>query len=142
MAKPGKPRHAHTAHGDLLTHEIRLGPHGLFVHDILFERGNPLLVEFSGFSHLEEILHWQAGSDASALGRVRTVVTVRDFSRSSTCYAGSNGRDQPNADLAMRGQSDCYCLLGLASPVLHIHRTPYDSPRSSLRRVHRCRVVD
>jgi hypothetical protein len=55
-AGPGEVRYAHTAHGNLLTHEIRLGMHGLFVHEILFERGSTLIVEFSGFSHLEEIL--------------------------------------------------------------------------------------
>lgn len=54
-ARPGEPRYAHTAHGDLLTHEIRLGTQGLFVHEILFERGSTLLVEFAGFSHHEEI---------------------------------------------------------------------------------------
>jgi hypothetical protein len=55
-ARPGEARYTHTAHGDLLTHEIRLGPHGHFLHEILFERGSTLLVEFSGFSHHEEIL--------------------------------------------------------------------------------------
>jgi len=55
-AKPGEARYVHTAHGDLLTHEIRLGTHGLVVHEILFERGSTFLVEFSGFSHQEEIL--------------------------------------------------------------------------------------
>jgi hypothetical protein len=55
-ARPGEPRYTHIAHGDLLTHEIRLGTQGFFVHEILFERGSNLLIEFSGFSHLEEIL--------------------------------------------------------------------------------------
>jgi hypothetical protein len=36
--------------------KIRLGTQGFFVHEILFERGSNLLIEFSGFSHLEEIL--------------------------------------------------------------------------------------
>jgi hypothetical protein len=55
-ARPGETRYSHTAHGDLLTHEIRLGTHGLFVHELLFERGSILLVEFSEFVHCEEPL--------------------------------------------------------------------------------------
>lgn len=55
-SRPGEPRYTHTAHGDLLTHEIRLGAQGLFVHEILFERGSTLLIEFSEFSHHEEAL--------------------------------------------------------------------------------------
>jgi hypothetical protein len=54
-AKTGVARYIHTAHGNLLTHEIRLETGGLFVHEILFERGSTLLVEFSGFSHREEL---------------------------------------------------------------------------------------
>lgn len=61
-ARPGEQRYTHTAHGDLLTHEIRLGADGLFAHELLFERGSTLLVEFSGFSHAEELL---ANSDAT-----------------------------------------------------------------------------
>jgi hypothetical protein len=55
-ARAGEARYAHTAHGDLVTHEIRLGSHGLFVHEFLFERGSTLLVEFGGFSHHEELI--------------------------------------------------------------------------------------
>lgn len=33
----------------------------------------------------------------SALGRLRSFVTVRDFSTSATCYALLNGRDRPKA---------------------------------------------
>jgi hypothetical protein len=55
-ARPDEPRYGYTAHGDLLTHEIRLGAHGLFVHELLFERGSTLLVEFSEFAHLEVLL--------------------------------------------------------------------------------------
>jgi hypothetical protein len=55
-ARPGEPRYSHTSRGDLLTHEIRLGTHGLFVHELLFERGTTLLVEFSEFAHVEEPL--------------------------------------------------------------------------------------
>jgi hypothetical protein len=34
----GEPRYEHTAHGDLFTHEIRLGHNGLLIHELLFER--------------------------------------------------------------------------------------------------------
>jgi hypothetical protein len=56
---PGKPdeaRHARVAHGDLLTHEVRLGAPGLFVHELLFAGGSTLSIEFSGFSHYEDML--------------------------------------------------------------------------------------
>jgi hypothetical protein len=53
-SRHGEPRYTHTAHGDLLTHEIRLGENGLFVHEILFERGSTFLIEFADFSHHEE----------------------------------------------------------------------------------------
>ena len=36
----------------------------------------------------------------SALGRIPLVVTVRDFSGSTTCYAEPNDRVRPGADLA------------------------------------------
>lgn len=49
-------RFDHTAHGDLYTHEIRLVRDGLFVHEFVFERGGTLLVEFSEFSHRQELL--------------------------------------------------------------------------------------
>lgn len=55
-ARPGEPRYTRTAHGDLLTHEIRLGDGDLFVHELLFERGSSLLIEFAGFSHREVML--------------------------------------------------------------------------------------
>ena len=51
-----EPRYKHTAHGDLLTHEIRLGQNGLFIHELLFERGSTLLIECADIRHSEEII--------------------------------------------------------------------------------------
>lgn len=48
-------RHQHTAHGDLFTHEIRLGHNGLFVHELLFERGASFLIECADIRHSEEM---------------------------------------------------------------------------------------
>jgi hypothetical protein len=50
----GEPRYHHTAHGDLFTHEVRLGPEGLFVHELLFERDATFLIECSDIRHSEE----------------------------------------------------------------------------------------
>lgn len=55
-AKYTEPRYKHAAHGDLLTHEIRLGHEGLLVHELLFERGATLLIECGDIRHSEEIL--------------------------------------------------------------------------------------
>jgi hypothetical protein len=52
----GEPRYEHTAHGDLLNHEIRLGDHGLFIHELLFERKATFLIECSDIRHSEEML--------------------------------------------------------------------------------------
>jgi hypothetical protein len=52
----GKPRYEHTAHGDLFTHEIRLGHDGLLVHELLFERDSTFLIECSDIRHSEEII--------------------------------------------------------------------------------------
>jgi hypothetical protein len=49
-----EPRYRHTAHGDLLTHEIRLGQSGLLIHELLFERGSTLLIECADMRHSEE----------------------------------------------------------------------------------------
>jgi len=49
-------RYDHTAHGDLFTHEIRLGHEGLLVHELLFERDATFLIECSDIRHSEEIL--------------------------------------------------------------------------------------
>jgi len=54
--RAGNSRFDHTAHGDLYTHEIRLVRDRVFVHEFAFERGGTLLVEFTGFSHREEML--------------------------------------------------------------------------------------
>ena len=50
----GEPRYEHTAHGDLLTHEIRLGHDRLLIHELLFERDATLLIECSDIRHSEE----------------------------------------------------------------------------------------
>ena len=52
----GDPRYERTAHGDLITHEIRLGHPGLLIHELLFERGATLLIECSDIRHSEETL--------------------------------------------------------------------------------------
>ena len=52
----GEPRFEHTAHGDLFTHEIRLGHDGLLVHELLFENGSTFLIECSDLRHSEEML--------------------------------------------------------------------------------------
>lgn len=43
-------------HGDLYTHEIRLTPDGLLIHELLFERGT-FLIEFEEFQHAEEMVN-------------------------------------------------------------------------------------
>lgn len=50
----GEPRYEHTAHGDLLTHEIRLGENGLLIHELLFEREATFLIECSDIRHSED----------------------------------------------------------------------------------------
>jgi hypothetical protein len=50
------PRYEHAAHGDLLTHEIRLGHAGLLIHELLFERGTAFLIECADLRHSEEII--------------------------------------------------------------------------------------
>ena len=52
----GEPRYEHTAHGDLITHEIRLGHGGLLIHEMLFERDATLLIECSDIRHSEEMI--------------------------------------------------------------------------------------
>jgi hypothetical protein len=52
----GHPRYKHTAHGDLFTHEIRLGNSGLFLHELLFERDATLLIECADLVHSEEMI--------------------------------------------------------------------------------------
>ena len=55
-ARYGQPRYDHTAHGDLYTHEIRLGHEGLLVHEILFERDATFVIECSDIKHSEEMI--------------------------------------------------------------------------------------
>jgi hypothetical protein len=62
-ARYGDPRYEHTAHGDLFTHEIRLGQNGLFVHELLFERDATFLIECSDIRHSEELI---AAADSSS----------------------------------------------------------------------------
>jgi hypothetical protein len=52
----GHSRYDHTAHGDLFTHEIRLGHEGLLVHELLFERDATFLIECSDIRHSEEAI--------------------------------------------------------------------------------------
>ena len=40
-----------SGHGDLYTHEIRLGEKGQLVHELLFVNDATIFIEFSGFSH-------------------------------------------------------------------------------------------
>jgi hypothetical protein len=61
-------RYEHTAHGDLFTHEIRLGHNGLFVHELLFERDATLLIECSDIQHSEELIE-NADSNAPEAGK-------------------------------------------------------------------------
>jgi hypothetical protein len=55
-ARHGEPRFDHTGHGDLITHEIRLGENGLFIHELLFERGATFLIECKDIRHSEEMI--------------------------------------------------------------------------------------
>jgi hypothetical protein len=54
--RSGEPRFERTAHGDLITHEIRLGQDGLLVHELRFERDATFLIECSDIRHSEEII--------------------------------------------------------------------------------------
>jgi hypothetical protein len=49
-------RFDHTAHGDLLAHEIRLGHDGLLIHELLFENDATFLIECADFRHFEEMI--------------------------------------------------------------------------------------
>ena len=50
-------RFTHTAHGDLLRHEMRVRPAGGIVHELVFERQGTCLIECDEFSHVQEALH-------------------------------------------------------------------------------------
>jgi hypothetical protein len=52
-SRPGEPRFTHTAHGNLLTHEVRF-ENGALVHELLFERDAAFLIECSDIRHSEE----------------------------------------------------------------------------------------
>ena len=52
----GEQRFEHTAHGDLFTHEIRLGHDGLLIHELLFENDSTFLIESSDLRHSEEMI--------------------------------------------------------------------------------------
>lgn len=56
QARYEEQRYKHTAHGDLFTHEIRLGHNGLLVHELLFEREATFFIECSDIRHSEEII--------------------------------------------------------------------------------------
>lgn len=49
-------RSSYIAHGDLITHEIRLGHGGLLVHELLFESEAVFLIECSDIRHSEEVI--------------------------------------------------------------------------------------
>lgn len=50
----GEARYEQVAHGDLITHEIRLGDDGLLIHELLFETDATFLIECSDIRHSEE----------------------------------------------------------------------------------------
>jgi hypothetical protein len=49
-------RYGDTFHGDVFTHEIRLGKEGRIIHEIAFVTESSFLVECRKFSHREEML--------------------------------------------------------------------------------------
>jgi hypothetical protein len=51
-----EPRFRSVWHGDLITHEIRLGHNGRFVHELLFARAATFLIECSDIRHSEELI--------------------------------------------------------------------------------------
>ena len=55
-ARQGESRFQHTAHGDIITHEIRLGAEGSLIHELLFERNSTFLVECADLRHSEEMI--------------------------------------------------------------------------------------
>ncbi len=70
------PRYDHPAHGDLLTHEVRLGHDGLLVHELLFERDATFLIECADFRHSEEPI-LPADSTTPASGQRPSPVAAR-----------------------------------------------------------------
>jgi len=61
----GDPRFNHTGHGDLFTHEVRLGERSLLIHELEFERGTTVLIECADFRHSEEITAVKPGNGGS-----------------------------------------------------------------------------
>jgi len=55
--KDGPPnfQYGDTFHGDVITHEVRLGNEGHIIHEIAFATESALLVECLNFTHREEI---------------------------------------------------------------------------------------
>lgn len=52
----GEARYEQVAHGDLITHEIRLGHDGQLIHELLFETDATFLIECSDIRHSEECI--------------------------------------------------------------------------------------
>ena len=52
----GEQKLEDTAHGNLFTHEIRLGHDDLLIHELLFENGSTFLIECSDLRHSEEMI--------------------------------------------------------------------------------------
>jgi hypothetical protein len=52
----GHLMYGHAAHGDLFTHEIRLGHEGLLVHELLFVSDATFSIECSDIRHSEEVI--------------------------------------------------------------------------------------
>jgi len=50
------PRYDNIAHGDLLTHEIRLGQGNRLVHELSFSEGATILIECADIRHSEEMI--------------------------------------------------------------------------------------
>ena len=53
--KSSELRFEHTAHGDLIAHEIRVRPSGALVHEVVFERGTTFLIECHNLKYWEEM---------------------------------------------------------------------------------------
>jgi len=91
--KYAEPRYRHTAHGDLLTHEIRLGQNGLLLHELLFERGSTLLIECADITHSEET-KFRVGDKVKVVGMPSTTFApgVKDELGTFKLFKGMVGR--------------------------------------------------
>ena len=56
LSQPDRSAHQQSALGDLLTHEIRLGRDGLFIHELLFDHDAHFFVECVDIMHSEEAI--------------------------------------------------------------------------------------